>query len=38
MKGGNGDMLVNKRLPAYFEGLLNVSDNRVATVTILGSG
>ena len=43
MKVENGDMLVNKdevnrRRAGYFVGLLNVNDNRVATVTVVGNG
>ena len=42
MKYENGDMLVNKgdvnkRWAGYFEGLLNVNDNRVATATPKGN-
>ena len=38
IKDENGDMLMNKRWAGYFEGLLNVNDNRVATVTVVGNG
>ena len=43
MKDENGDMLVNKdevkkRWAGYFEGFLNLNDNRVATVTVEGNG
>ena len=43
MKDENGDIVVDKeevskRWTGYFEGLLNVNDNRLAAISVVGNG
>ena len=43
MKDENGEIVVDKeevskRWAGYFEGLLNVNDDRVATISVVGNG
>ena len=37
IKDKNGDIMVSKRCAGYFEGLLNVNDNWVATILVVGN-